>query len=110
MKNWIFLTVAIVSEVFATASLSASHGFTRLIPSALAVVGYVVAFYFLSLTLKVIPVGVAYAIWAGLGIVLVALVGWLRFGQKLDLPAMAGMAMIVAGVVIMNFFSKSVSH
>lgn len=110
MKNWIFLAVAIVSEVFATASLSASHGFTRLIPSALAVVGYVVAFYFLSLTLKVIPVGVAYAIWAGLGIVLVAFVGWLRFGQKLDLPAMAGMAMIVAGVVIMNFFSKSVSH
>lgn len=110
MKNWIFLGIAIMSEVFGTASMSASHGFTKLVPSVLAVLGYAVAFYFLSQTLKVIPVGVAYAIWAGLGVVLVALVGWLRFGQKLDGAAMAGIALIVCGVVVMNFFSKSVSH
>lgn len=90
--------------------MAASHGFTKLVPSCLAVVGYMVAFYFLAQTLKVIPVGVAYAIWAGLGVVLVALLGWLRFGQKLDGPAMAGIALIVSGVVVMNFFSKSVSH
>ena len=110
MKNWIFLGVAIASEVFATASMSASQGFTKLVPSVLTVVGYAIAFYFLSQTLKAIPIGVAYAIWAGLGVVLVAVVGWVRFGQKLDGPAMAGIALIVCGVVVMNFFSKSVSH
>lgn len=110
MKNWIFLSIAIVSEVLATASLKSTDGFTKLVPSVLTVAGYVIAFYFLSLTLKAIPVGIAYAVWAGLGIVLVAIVGWLRFGQKLDLPAIVGMGLIVAGVVIMNFFSKSVSH
>src|SRR5574344_1904211 len=98
MKNWLFLFVAIFAEVIATSSLKASAGFSRLGPSLLAVAGYGVAFYCLSLTLRTIPVGVAYAIWSGVGIVLVTLIAWLIFGQKLDLPAVAGMALIIAGV------------
>lgn len=110
MKNWLFLFVAIFAEVIATSSLKASAGFSRLGPSLLAVVGYGVAFYCLSLTLRTIPVGVAYAIWSGVGIVLVTLIAWLIFGQKLDLPAVAGMALIIAGVVVLNLFSKSAVH
>lgn len=110
MKNWLFLFVAIFAEVIATSSLKASSGFSRLGPSLLAVAGYGVAFYCLSLTLRTIPVGVAYAIWSGVGIVLVTLIAWLIFGQKLDLPAVAGMALIIAGVVVLNLFSKSAVH
>lgn len=110
MKNWLFLGVAIAAEVVATSSLKASAGFTRLLPSVLVIVGYAVAFYFLSLTLKVIPVGIAYAIWAGLGIVLISLAGWLVFGQKLDLAGILGMVLIVAGVVVINAFSKVGVH
>src|SRR5690625_5495342 len=82
MKNWLFLGVAIAAEVVATSSLKASAGFTKFLPSLLVVLGYAIAFYFLALTLKAIPVGIAYAIWAGVGIVLIALAGWLVFGQK----------------------------
>ncbi|MBB5349894.1 small multidrug resistance pump [Haloferula luteola] len=110
MKNWIFLTIAIATEVFATASLASSQGFTKLTPSTLAVMGYAITFYFLSLSLKAIPVGIADAIWAGLGVVLVAVVGWLRFGQKLDFAAAIGMAFIVVGVLILNLFSKTIRH
>ena len=110
MKNWIFLFVAIVSEVIATSALKASDSFTRLWPSVAVVLGYGCAFYLLSLTLRTIPVGIAYAIWSGLGVVLIALLGWLVFGQKLDLPAVLGMFLIVAGVVLMNVFSKTVAH
>jgi len=110
MKNWLFLFVAIFAEVIATSSLKASAGFSRLGPSLLAVAGYGVAFYCLSLTLRTIPVGVAYAIWSGVGIVLVTLIAWLIFGQKLDLPAVAGMALIIAGVAVLNLFSKSAVH
>lgn len=110
MKNWLFLFVAIFAEVIATSSLKASAGFSRLGPSLLAVAGYGVAFYCLSLTLRTIPVGIAYAIWSGVGIVLVTLIAWLIFGQKLDLPAVAGMALIIAGVVVLNLFSKSAVH
>lgn len=110
MKNWLFLFVAIFAEVIATSSLKASSGFSRLGPSLLAVAGYGVAFYCLSLTLRTIPVGIAYAIWSGVGIVLVTLIAWLIFGQKLDLPAVAGMALIIAGVVVLNLFSKSTVH
>ena len=106
MKNWLFLGVAIAAEVVATSSLKASAGFTKLVPSVVVVFGYAIAFYFLSLTLKAIPVGIAYAIWAGVGIVLIALAGWLVFGQKLDVASILGMALIVAGVVIINVFSK----
>ena len=110
MKNWLFLAIAIVSETIATSALKSSEGFSRLLPSILVVVGYAVAFYFLSLTLRTIPVGIAYAVWSGVGIVLIALVGWLVFGQKLDTPALLGMGLIVAGVVVMNVFSKTAQH
>ncbi len=110
MKNWIFLCVAIVSEVVATSALKSSEGFTRLWPTLLVVAGYMLAFYFLSLTLRTIPVGVAYAIWAGLGVALIALVSWVIFDQKLDLPAMIGMGLIVSGVIVMNVFSNTVVH
>jgi len=96
--------------VAATSSLKASEGFTRLIPSAIVVIGYGVAFYFLSLALKTIPVGIAYAIWAGFGIVLIALIGWLVLGQKLDMPAVIGMALIIAGVAVINIFSRTSVH
>ena len=109
MKSWLFLGAAIVAEVVATSSLKASDGFTRFWPSVVVVVGYLVAFYLLSLTLKVIPVGIAYAIWAGLGIVLISLVWWLIFGQKLDAASVIGMTLIVGGVAVINLFS-SVSH
>lgn len=110
MKYWIFLAVAILSEVIATSALKASEGFTRLAPSATVILGYLVSFYFLSLTLKVIPVGVAYAIWSGIGVVLVALAGWWVYGQKLDLAAILGLALILTGVVVINLFSATGSH
>ncbi|MCP1292762.1 MULTISPECIES: multidrug efflux SMR transporter [Chromobacterium] len=110
MKTWLFLAVAIVSEVIATSSLKASDGFTRIGPSLLTAAGYMLAFYMLSLTLRQIPVGVAYALWSGVGIVLVSIVGWVMYGQKLDAPAMIGMGLIVAGVLVMNLMSKSVAH
>ena len=110
MQAHIALGIAIVAEVVATSALKASDGFTRLWPSLLVVLGYGVAFYGLSLTLKTIPVGVAYAVWSGLGVVLITAVSWVLFGQKLDAPALIGMGLIVAGVIVMNVFSKSVSH
>jgi small multidrug resistance pump len=110
MKSWIFLGIAIVAEVVATTGLKASEGFTRLWPSLLVITGYAVAFYFLSITLKEIPVGLAYAIWAGLGIVLVALIGWLVYGQTLDAASVIGMALIIAGVLVINVFSKTSLH
>jgi small multidrug resistance pump len=108
--NWIFLGIAIVSEVIATSALKATHGFTRLWPSLAVVLGYASAFYFLSLTLRSIPVGVAYAVWSGVGIVLVAVIAWLLYGQKLDLAAIVGMALIIAGIVVLNLFSKTSTH
>jgi len=110
VKNWVFLGVAILSEVVATSSLKASDGFSRLWPSLAVVIGYGISFYLLALTLRVIPMGVVYAIWSGIGIVLITLVGWFLFNQKLDLPAMLGIGLIAAGVVVMNVFSKSVGH
>lgn len=108
--QWFYLGIAIVAEVIATSMLKTTEGFTRLTPSLIVVAGYVTAFYFLTLTLKTIPVGVAYAVWSGVGIVLVALVAWLWHKQTLDLPALIGMGLIVAGVLVMNLFSKSVAH
>lgn len=110
MQKWLLLSAAIIAEVFGTSFLKASEGFTRLWPSVAVIVGYLVAFYFLSLTLKVIPVGVAYAIWAGAGVVLITLIGWIAFGQSLDKPALLGIALIVTGVMILNIFSKSIAH
>lgn len=110
MKNWVFLLIAIVSETVATSALKSSEGFSRLWPSVLVVAGYSAGFYFLSLTLRAIPVGVAYAIWSGVGVVLIAIAGWLIHGQRLDAPALIGMAMIVSGVVVMNVFSSASAH
>ncbi|QGM46775.1 SMR family transporter [Methylocystis heyeri] len=108
--KWAYLLVAICAEVAATSALKASAGFTRLVPSVAVVIGYCVAFYFLSLTLDTIPVGISYAIWSGVGIVLISLIGWLSFGQNLDAPAIAGIALIIAGVAVINLVSKTASH
>lgn len=110
MKPWLILSLAIVTEVIATAALKASNGFTRFWPSLLVVLGYGTAFFCLSITLRSIPVGVAYAIWSGLGVVLITAVSWILFGQKLDAPALIGMALIVAGVLVMNLFSRTTGH
>ena len=110
MQKWIFLAVAIVSEVIATSALKASEGFTRFWPSLIVAVGYLIAFYFLSLTLKTMPVGIAYAIWSGVGVALIAVIAWIFLGQPLDLAAIIGLSLIMAGVVVLNVFSKSVSH
>lgn len=110
MPVYAILAIAIVSEVIGTLSLKASEGFTRLGPSLIVVVAYGLAFYFLSLTLKSIPVGIAYAVWSGIGVTLVALIGWLVFGQKLDLAAVLGMGLIIAGVIVLNLFSSTAQH
>jgi small multidrug resistance pump len=108
--TYLYLAIAIVSEVVATSFLKSTDGFTRLAPSIVVICGYATAFYFLSLTLKAMSVGIVYAIWCGAGIVLVALISWIVLGQRLDAPAIGGMALIIAGVVVINLFSKSVSH
>jgi small multidrug resistance pump len=110
MSNYLFLAIAIVAEVIATSALKASQGFSQLLPSILVVVGYGVAFYFLSLTLRTIPVGIAYAIWCGAGFVLVSLIGFALYGQKLDVWAIVGIGLIIAGVMVINLLSKSAAH
>lgn len=105
--KYVYLLIAIVSEVVATSSLKASEGFTKLWPSILVVVGYALAFYFLSITVKVMPVGISYAIWSGVGIVLVTIAGIYFYKQVPDLPAIIGMALIAAGVLVINIFSKT---
>jgi small multidrug resistance pump len=110
LNAWMMLGLAIVAEVIGTTALKASENFTRLMPSLIVVVGYGVAFYCLSLVLRSIPVGVAYAIWSGLGIVLITLVAYLVYGQHIDLAGLIGMGLIIAGVVVLNVFSKSSVH
>lgn len=110
MNHWVALTMAVVAEVIATTSLKATAEFTRLWPSVLVVAGYLLAFYFMTISLRVLPVGIMYAIWAGAGIVLVTLTGWLFYKQALDAPAIVGIGLIVAGVIVINVFSKSVVH
>jgi len=104
---YLYLVIAIVFEVIGTSALKATAGFTRTLPSLIVVVGYGVAFYFLALALKTIPVGVAYAIWSGVGVALITLIGWLVFKQRLDAPALGGILLIVAGVVVIRFFSSA---
>jgi small multidrug resistance pump len=108
--HWIYLAIAIVAEVMGTSFLKASAGFTKPLPSLAVVAGYGLAFFFLSRTLDTLPVGVAYAVWSGAGVTLVAAIGWLFMGQKLDLAALVGMGLIVTGVVVLNLFSKSAAH
>ena len=110
LRSYALLVVAILSEVVGTSALKASDGFSRLAPSLVTVAAYAVAFYFLSLTLKVIPVGVAYAIWSGVGIILIALIGVFWFRQSLDLAAVVGLGLIIAGVIVVNVFSRSIGH
>lgn len=106
----LYLVIAIIAEVFATSALKASEGFSRLGPVVWVVIGYGIAFYCMSVVIKTLPVGIVYAIWAGVGIVLISLIGLFVFKQKLDLPAVIGIALIIAGVVVINFFSKSSGH
>ncbi|MGI6408488.1 MAG: DMT family transporter [Thiopseudomonas sp.] len=107
MNPWLLLAVAIIGEVVATSALKATTGFSRLGPSVMVVLGYGLAFYCLSLTLDSIPVGVAYAIWSGLGIVLVTAIAWWLYGQRLDFWGFIGIALIVSGVVVLNLLSKA---
>lgn len=110
MPGYVLLGVAIVAEVIATSALKASAGFTRLGPSLVVVAGYACAFYFLALVMRTIPVGVAYAIWSGVGIVLVVGAGAVLYRQVPDWPALLGMSLIIAGVVIINMFSQMATH
>ena len=110
MNNYLFLALAILAEAVATTALKMSEQFTRLLPSAVVVVGYATAFYFLSLSLRTIPVGVAYAVWSAVGIVLITVVGAVMFRQVPDLPAVIGLALIIAGVAVINLFSKMSAH
>ncbi|HEY8355584.1 MAG TPA: SMR family transporter [Methylophilaceae bacterium] len=110
MNHWVALALAVVAEVIATSSLKATSEFTRFWPSLLVMAGYLAAFYFMTLSLRTLPVGIMYAIWAGAGIVLVTVIGWLVYRQGLDLPAVIGIGLIVAGVVIINVFSRAVVH
>lgn len=106
MQSWLFLFIAIVAEVIATSFLKASAGFTKLAPSLLVISGYALSFYFLALTLKTLPVAIAYALWSGVGILLITLVGWFFLQQKLNLATLIGIGFIVFGVVIINLFAK----
>ncbi len=106
---YLYLSFAIVSEVIGTAALKASEEFTRLVPSLIVALGYGSAFFFLTLTLRTIPVGVAYALWSGIGIVLICAMSWILFKQSLDGPAMFGIGLIAAGVIVINAFSGSVN-
>ncbi len=108
--KWMYLYIAISGEVVATSALRASDEFTKLGPSGLVVAGYAIAFYFLSLTVNTIPIGVAYAVWSGAGIVLTSIIGWRLFGQTLDLPALIGIALILAGVGVINLLSAAAAH
>ncbi|HLS97865.1 MAG: multidrug efflux SMR transporter [Porticoccaceae bacterium] len=107
--HYLQLAIAIVAEVIGTTALKASDGFSRPLPSLLVVLGYGLAFYFMSLVIRTLPVGVTYAIWSGMGIVLITLVGVVMFRQVPDGPALIGMALIIAGVAVMNLFSKTVT-
>jgi small multidrug resistance pump len=110
LTPYLYLAAAIIFEVIGTSSLKESEGFTRLMPSLVTAAAYAASFILLALTLKAIPVGLAYAIWSGVGIVLIAAIGWFRFNQTLDTPALVGLGLIVAGVVVINAFSKSLPH
>ncbi|WP_368641418.1 multidrug efflux SMR transporter [Castellaniella ginsengisoli] len=108
--SWIYLSIAILAEVIATSALKVSDGFTRPLPSAITAIGYGLAFYLLALTLKTIPVGIAYAVWSGVGIVAIALIGYFFFGQVLDAAALIGIGLILAGVLVLNVFSGAGGH
>lgn len=109
-QTYLYLVIAIACEVIGTSAMQASQQFTRMGPTVLMTISYIGAFYFLALTLRVMPVGIAYGIWSGLGVVLISVIGLVVFGQRLDGPAVLGLGLIIAGVVIINLFSKSIGH
>ena len=108
--QYLYLILAVAAETVGTTALQASKEFTRLVPSLIVVVGYSLSFYLLAQTLRYMPVGIVYAIWSGLGIILIAAIGYVIFGQKLDLAATLGMALIILGIVVIQLFSKSTGH
>ncbi|MDX6190720.1 SMR family transporter [Flavobacterium sp. Fl-318] len=110
MKNFLFLGIAIIFEIIATSALKKSEEFSKLIPSIITVMGYCGAFYFLSFAIRTIPIGIAYAIWSGVGIVLITIIGAVFFKQMPDLPAIIGLLLILIGVLVINVFSKTVAH
>ena len=110
MGAWLTLALAILAEVIGTSALKASDGFSRVGPSVLVVAGYAAAFWFLALTLKHLPVGIAYAVWSGVGTVLITLIGWIVFHQKLPPAAWLGIALIIAGVIVLNVYSRTPAH
>ena len=110
LMNYVYLVVAVVFEVIATTALKQTEGFTRLVPSLVSIGGYALAFYFLSLPLRTMPIGVVYALWCGAGIIFITVIGWVWFKQTLDLPALAGMGLIMAGVIVINLWSKTLVH
>ncbi|HEX3634852.1 multidrug efflux SMR transporter [Paraburkholderia fungorum] len=110
MPPYALLAIAIVTEVIATSAMRASEGFSRLLPATVVVIGYGIAFYCLSLTLKSIPVGIVYAVWSGAGIVLITLVAVVMYRQVPDVPAIIGLGLIIAGVAVLNMFSKMQAH
>lgn len=108
--QYLYLTLAILTETVATSAIQASQQFTRLWPSLVVVIGYGASFYFMALTLKFMPIGIVYAIWSGVGIVLIAAIGYAVYDQKLDIPAVLGIVLIIAGVAVIQLFSNSVNH
>ena len=107
---YLYLAIAVAFETIGTSAMQASQQFTRLWPSVLVIVGYAISFYFMALTLRYMPVGIVYALWSGLSIILIALIGYAVFGQKLDLPAIAGLGLIIAGIVVIQLFSNATAH
>ena len=107
---YLYLAIAVAFETIGTSAMQASQQFTRLWPSVLVIIGYAISFYFMALTLRYMPVGIVYALWSGLGIILIALIGYSIFGQKLDLPAIAGLGLIIAGIVVIQLFSNATAH
>lgn len=110
MHTYLILFAAIAFETIGTTALQMSHQFTRPLPSIIVVLGYAVSFYLLSITLKTMPVGIVYAIWSGLGIVFIALIGLAAFGQRLDIPAIFGMSLILSGILVIHLFSATAPH
>ncbi|MGX5221060.1 MULTISPECIES: DMT family transporter [Pseudomonas] len=110
MSGYLYLAIAVTAEVIATTSMKAISGLSKPLPLILVIVGYAISFWMLSLVVKTIPVGIAYAVWAGLGIVLVSIAATFIYQQRLDLPAMLGMGLIIAGVMVIQLFSQSTGH
>ncbi len=108
--HYVYLTLAILTETIGTSAIQASRQFTRLGPSLVVVIGYAASFYFMALTLRVLPIGIVYAVWSGVGIVLIAAIGAVVYGQSLDLPALIGIALIIAGIIFIYLFSSTTTY